>query len=134
MSSSTSSRTSSLFTPLQFTGISQYSSDFQSILSRATSIAELPVQELQQQVSNITQEETELSTLGTAASAVGSALQTLGQLSTGGALSATSSDSSVARVLRTASLTFHPSQVLHQRPRQPAMPIHRTRQYQAPEA
>lgn len=95
MSSSSTSSTSSLFTPLQFTGISQYSSDFQSILSRATSIAEIPVESMQNQVTDITQEETDLSSLGTAASAVQTALQTLGQLSTGGALSASSSDTSV---------------------------------------
>jgi flagellar hook-associated protein 2 len=101
MSSSTSSSTSSLFTPLQFTGISQYSSDFQSILSRSTSIAELPVQALQNTVTTITQEETDLSSLGTAASAVGTALQTLGNLSTGQALSATSSDDSVVTATAT---------------------------------
>lgn len=103
MSSSTSSSTStsSLFTPLQFTGISQYSSDFQSILSRSESIAELPVQSLQNTVTTITQEETDLSSLGTAASAVGTALQTLGNLSTGQALSATSSDSSVVTATAT---------------------------------
>lgn len=100
-SSTSSSTSSSLFTPLQFTGISQYSSDFQSILSRATSIAEIPVQAMQNQVTTITQEETDLSSLGTSVSAVGTALQTLGQLSTGNALSATSSDNSVVTATAT---------------------------------
>lgn len=101
MSSSTSSSTSSLFTPLQFTGISQYSSDFQSILSRSTSIAELPVQAMQNTVTTITQEETDLSSLGTSVSAVGTALQTLGTLSTGQALTASSSDDSVVTATAT---------------------------------
>ncbi len=103
MSSSTSSstNTSTLFTPLQFTGISQYSSDFQSILSRSESIAQLPVQALQQQVSIITQQETDLSSLGSAASAVQTALTTLGKLSSGSALSASSSDPSVVTATAT---------------------------------
>ena len=99
--SSSSSTSGSLFTPLQFTGISQYSSDFQSILTRAVSIAQLPVQALQNQQANIQQEETELTTLGTAASAVGHALQALGQLGSGQALSATSSDSNVVTATNT---------------------------------
>ena len=92
---SSTSSTSSLFTPLQFTGISQYSSDFQQILSRATSIASIPLQQLSSEQGTIQQQETDLSTLGTAASAVQSSLQALGQLGSGGALSATSSNSSV---------------------------------------
>ena len=92
---SSTSSTSSLFTPLQFTGISQYSSDFQQILSRATSIASIPLQQLSSEQGSIQQQETDLSTLGTAASAVQSSLQALGQLGSGGALSATSSNSSV---------------------------------------
>lgn len=93
--SSTTSNISSLFTPLQFTGISQYSTDFQSILSRATSIAELPVQRLQNTLTTIQTQETDLTTLGGAVSAVGTALTALGNLSTGGAATATSTDSAV---------------------------------------
>src|ERR1700760_471805 len=90
-----SSSTSSLFTPLQFTGISQYSSDFQSILTRAVGIAQLPIQQLQNRVIGIQNSETDLSTLGTAAAAVGSSLQAIGKLGAGAALSASSSDTSV---------------------------------------
>jgi flagellar hook-associated protein 2 len=104
MSSSTSSSTSSLFTPLQFTGISQYSSDFQSILSRATSIAELPVQQMQNNLTTIQQQETDLSSLGSAVSAVETALQTLGNLGSGQALSATSSDSNVVTAITSGSV------------------------------
>ncbi len=95
------SSTSSLFTPLQFTGISQYSSDFQQILSRAVSVASIPLQSLSQQQSTIQQQETDLSSLGTAASGVQSALQTLGQLGSGGALTASSSDTSIVTATST---------------------------------
>jgi flagellar hook-associated protein 2 len=96
-----SSSTSTLFTPLQFTGISQYSSDFQSILSRAVSIADIPVQSLQQQEAMIQQQQTDLTSLGSDASAVQSALAALGQLGSGHALSATSTDSSVVTAINT---------------------------------
>ena len=98
---STSSTSSSLFTPLQFTGISQYSSDFQSILSRVTSIAELPVQALHNEESTIQHEQTDLTTLGSAASAVTSALQSIGQLASGQALTASSSDNNVVTATAT---------------------------------
>lgn len=95
------SSTSSLFTPLEFTGISQYSSDFQSILSRAVSIAELPAEQLQQQEASITEQESDLSSISSDVSGVQSALQALGQLGSGGGLSATSSDSSVVSATST---------------------------------
>lgn len=104
MSSSTTSAsasTASLFTPLQFTGISQYSSDFQSILSRSESIAELPVTALQNTVTTITQQETDLTTLGSAVSAVGSALTALGNLNSGQASTAVSSDTGVVTATAT---------------------------------
>ncbi len=103
MSSSTS--TSSLFTPLQFTGISQYSTDFQSILSRATSIAALPMQALQQQQTTIATQETDMSTLGSSVSAVQSALAAIGKLGSGGGLTASSTDSSVVTATNTAGTT-----------------------------
>jgi flagellar hook-associated protein 2 len=98
--SSTTSSTSSLFT-LQFTGVSQFSDDFQSILTRAVNIAQLPVKQLQNQVNSISQQETDLSSLGTAVSAVGSALKTLGSVGSTGALSASSSDTSVVTATST---------------------------------
>lgn len=93
-----SSTSSSLFTPLQFTGISQYSTDFQSILSRATSIAALPAQALQQRETTITQQETDLSTLGSSVSAVQTALAAIGKLGSGNGLTGSSSDSDVVTV------------------------------------
>ena len=99
--SSTTTSTSSLFTPLQFTGISQYSSDFQQILNRAVSVAEIPLQNLSTQQSTIQQQESDLSSLGTAVSGVQSSLQALGQLGSGGAFSASSSDTNVVTATST---------------------------------
>jgi flagellar hook-associated protein 2 len=101
MSTLSSGVTSTTFTPLQFTGISQYSSDFQSILTRADAIAALPVTALQNQQTTIQQEQTDLTSLGTAAAAVGSALTALGKLGAGLALSATSTDNNVVTATNT---------------------------------
>lgn len=104
MSSTSSSSTlpsASSFTPLQFTGISQYSSDFQQILSRAVSIAQIPVDQMTDEQNTIMSEETTLSSLNTDVAAVTSALQTIGTLGAGGALSATSSDTSVVTATAT---------------------------------
>jgi flagellar hook-associated protein 2 len=96
-----SSTSSSLFTPLQFTGISQYSSDFQSILTRAVGIAQIPLQSLQQREATITTQESDLANVGSAVSAVQSALVALGNLGAGQALSASSSNSSVVTATNT---------------------------------
>jgi flagellar hook-associated protein 2 len=95
------STTSSSFSPLQFTGISQYSSDFQQILSRAVSIAQIPVMQLTNEQTQIVSEETTLGNLNSAVSDVGSALKTIGQLSSGQALSANSTDTSVVTATAT---------------------------------
>jgi len=98
---SSSSSSTSLFTPLQFTGISQYSSDFQSILTRAVGIAQIPMMQLQNQQTTIQQEQTAMSTLGVAASAVGLALQALGKIGSGQGLTASSTDTSAVTATNT---------------------------------
>ena len=92
---------SSLITPLTFTGVSQYSSDFQSILTRAVQLASLPAQQLQNQQTTIQQEQTDISSLGSAVTSLSSSLQSLATLGTNKALSATSSDSSVVTATAT---------------------------------
>lgn len=92
---------SSSFSPLQFTGISQYSSDFQQILSRAVSIAQIPVMALTNQQTSILSQETTLGNLNTAVSSVGSALKALGNVGSGQALIGTSSDESVVSATAT---------------------------------
>src|SRR5580658_7507172 len=92
--STSSSAISSLFQPITFGGVSQHSSDFQSILNRAQSIADLPLQGLQQQQQTLQGEVSGAQSLGTAVSGLTTAVQALGTLGSNG-LVASSSDSSL---------------------------------------
>ncbi|MEO8024876.1 MAG: flagellar filament capping protein FliD [Bryobacteraceae bacterium] len=92
-------------TPLSFTGVSSYSNDFQTILSRAVSIASLPLKSLQNQDSDLLQQTTQLATLTGAVSRLGSSLATLAGFGDSKALSATSSDPSTVSVTNTAADT-----------------------------
>ena len=94
----TSSSLSALFSPQVFTGISQFSSDFQSILQRVVSIAELPIQGLQNQQTNLVQQKQLLIGLNSAAASLATSLGSLGSLGAAQGLSATSSDSSTVSV------------------------------------
>jgi flagellar hook-associated protein 2 len=85
----------SLTAPTTLAGVSQYSSDFQSVLNRAVAIARLPVTQLQTQDSTLLQQESDLSTLGSAVNDFQASLTALGTLATNQALAASSSDSSV---------------------------------------
>src|ERR1700683_3851884 len=82
-------------TPLTLNGISQYASDFQSILNRSVQIASIPIQEQQNQQSLIENQITAASGLSAAVAAVATDLGNLGSLGTSQALTANSSDSSV---------------------------------------
>ena len=82
--------------PISFTGVSTFSTDFQTILSRAKSIASLPVTALQNDQKNLIAKETEASALRTAVSNMWSSLQTIGQLGSGGSLAASSSSTTVS--------------------------------------
>ncbi len=96
--SATSTLASNLATitnPQTFTGVSNYSSDLQSVLSRSEQIAQMPVTALQNDQTTLQNEVSDLGTLQTAVGAVTQALTTLGQLSTGGALTATSTASHI---------------------------------------
>jgi flagellar hook-associated protein 2 len=97
MGSSTTPLTSSTggITPLTLNGISQYASDFQSILDRSVQIASIPIQEMQGQQSLIENQMTAASGLSAAVGAVATDLTNLGNLGTSQALTANSSDSSV---------------------------------------
>ena len=106
----TSSTTgTSLYTPPTLNGISTYAADFQSILTRAVAIAQLPVTALQNQDADVLSKETQLATLGTSVSDLGSSLFALGTLAQNKALLATSSDSATVSVQATgatASATY----------------------------
>jgi len=84
-----------------FTGSSQFSSDFQQVISRAVSIASLPMQAMQTDVTNLQSQSTELGTLntklGTLQSAVASLDSALGQ----GSYTAASSTPATASVALT---------------------------------
>ena len=89
----------SLTAPVSFTGISSYSSDFQSILQRAVSIADLPIQALQADETNNTSEVQALGDLNPDVASLGSAVAALGSLAaTGGGLVASSSNSNIVAV------------------------------------
>lgn len=87
--------------PLVFTGVSQFSSDFQTVLQRAVQIAQLPVQALQNTQTTIQSEQQALTSLEPDLSSVGSAIAALGSLAANGGLEATSSDASIASAVNT---------------------------------
>src|ERR1051326_5677640 len=88
-----------------FTGNSQFANDFQQVITRAVSIASLPMQTLQTDVTDLTSQSSELgklnTLLGNLQSAIGSLDSALGQAS----FTSISSDPSVA----SASVTGTPS-------------------------
>jgi flagellar hook-associated protein 2 len=77
--------------PLRFTGISAYSEDFQAIVDRAVSIANLPVKALQQDQMQMLSQKAALGGLNSAVAQLASGLRSLGSLSEGGATRASSS-------------------------------------------
>lgn len=82
--------------PLVFTGISTYSSDFQTIISRAVSIAQLPVKALQQDQQDILTKKTALGSLQTAVAALANSLKKIGEIGPTKSLAATTSNYSLA--------------------------------------
>ncbi len=78
-------------TPLSFTGVSSFSDDFQTILSRSVSIASLPAQILQNEQQDVLNKKVLMTDLRSAVSTLAGTLGTLSGLRSGGALSATSS-------------------------------------------
>ena len=81
--------------PLTFTGVSSFSNDFQTILSRAVQIANLPVTALTNKQTDIQSEKMLASGLSSAISAVGTSLGSLAALGATPAMTATSTNSSV---------------------------------------
>lgn len=90
------------FSPLTFTGVSQFSADFQSIMDRAVKIAQLPIQALQNRDSDVIQKKTLLSGVSAGVSGLAASLESLGQVADNRALTATSSRPTVV----TASATY----------------------------
>jgi flagellar hook-associated protein 2 len=100
--SSAASSAASLTDPQYFTGVSSYSSDFQSIIQRAVQIADIPVTNLQNQQATNTAEENALTALEPTVTALGTDVTNLGTLAASQGLSATSSDSTTVSVVNTS--------------------------------
>ena len=86
---------------LVFTGISSYSSDFQTVLQRAVQIAQIPVQALQSQQTTVQNQEQALDTMDPVVANLGSAIGSLGALAANGGLAASSSDTSLVTAVTT---------------------------------
>jgi flagellar hook-associated protein 2 len=80
---------------LAFTGVSKFSSDLQTVLSRAVSIASLPIQGLQNDQTTLLSRKTALSSLGELVDGFASSLAALGELGDGQAMDASSNNGSV---------------------------------------
>jgi len=81
-----------------FTGLSTYSDDFQTIIQRANSIAQLPIQKLQAaQTTNLNQKQA-LIAINPNVASLGAAVAALGTLSANQGVSASSSDSTTVSV------------------------------------
>ncbi|MFN7925403.1 MAG: flagellar filament capping protein FliD [Bryobacteraceae bacterium] len=85
-------------TPLKFTGVSTFSADLQQILTRAVSIAQLPVKQIQSDQAVILTKKTALAGLSAKIDAVASALHGLGGIGTNRSISATSSNTTKVSV------------------------------------
>jgi flagellar hook-associated protein 2 len=90
----TSSASSSLSTPVTFNGQSTFSSSFQQVLQRAVSIASLPMQQLESEVTTLQGQQSDLNNMESTFGSLQSALQAISTAMTGD-VSASSSDSSV---------------------------------------
>ena len=89
--------------PLTFTGVSRFSDDLQAILQRAVRIASLPIQRMQLDQKKILEQKTALGTLNAAVTGLTDSFASLGLLGARGAVTATSSNASVATVQVTGS-------------------------------
>lgn len=98
---SSSSSSSNPFAPVTLNGVSEYSSTLQSVLNRAVDIAEIPIDNLQNQDSTVLSQESALGSLQTTVQNFASSLSSLGTLAAGQALSASSSNSSVVSAFDT---------------------------------
>lgn len=81
--------------PLTFTGVSSFSNDFQTILSRAVSIAQLPLTALTNQQTNIQSEKMLATNLSSAIADLGSSLGSLATLGKSQGMAATSTNTAV---------------------------------------
>lgn len=79
-------------TPLSFTGVSTFSNDFQTILTRAVSIAQLPIKALQNHQSDILAEKQLTTGLASALSDLSTSVSNLGNIGSSQGMTGSSSD------------------------------------------
>jgi len=91
--------------PLTITGVSQFSSDLQSILNRAVQIAQIPITQLQNKDSDLIQQKTLLGSLRTNAGNLAAGLEALSTVAVNQAVSATSSNTAAVGVVSTNGAT-----------------------------
>ncbi len=84
-----------------FSGISTYSNDFQSIIQRAVSIAQLPAKKLQNEETDNLGKKQALITLNPSVDALGAAVAALGSLAANQGVTASSSDSTKVSIINT---------------------------------
>ena len=78
--------------PLTFTGVSQFSNDFQTIMTRANAIAQLPITALQNKQTNILSEKQLVTSLESAMSDLTTSVTNLGNIGSNQGLTTNSSD------------------------------------------
>jgi flagellar hook-associated protein 2 len=83
------------FAPITLNGVSQYSSDLQSVLNRAVAIGQIPITALQNRDATVLSKESLLGQLQTTVQGLATSLSSLGTTASNEALDATSSDPSV---------------------------------------
>src|SRR5262249_25338683 len=81
-----------------FTGSSQFSQDFQSLIQRAVKIASLPITQLNSELTGLQDQSTALDALDTKFSALGNAISGIQNAVSGASFNSTVSDSSVVGV------------------------------------
>lgn len=96
---------SSTLTPVTFSGVSNYASDFQSVIDRAVNIAQLPITQLTNETSDISSEEQLATGIQSAVATLATTVTALGNLGTNQGITGSSSDTSLAEVSNTTTTT-----------------------------
>lgn len=92
-------------TPLVFSGVSKYSSDFQTILQRTVKIASLPITALQNQQKDLVQRKVVAGGLQGAVAAFGASLKSLGEIGDRRAVTGKSTDSAKVAIRSVSATT-----------------------------
>ena len=100
--------------PIAFTGISKYSEDFQTILTRQVNIASLPLRSLQNQQTNLLGQKQLVGTLRTGVAGLGDAVRALGEVGESKALVASSTNTAkvtATNVASTSPVTYNITEI-----------------------